>query len=72
MSRKTVIATGLLISITLLASCTLTKHEDQQQLCTKMKREWTYQTQNLNHEAAWTTRYQKDQFKQKMHENNCQ
>lgn len=71
MLRKLALTLGLLVSASLLNGCAITKPTNQQELCTKMKREWVYHTNSLNHEAAWTTDYQKEQFKQKMRENNC-
>jgi len=62
---------GLAVVVSLLSGCAITKPSNQQDVCTKMKREWVYHTSNLNNEAAWTTQYQKEQFKQKMRENNC-
>lgn len=62
---------SLILASALLNGCALIKSSNEQQLCTKLKREWTYHTNNPNREAAWATNAQKEQFRQKMRDNNC-
>lgn len=57
------------VAASLLNGCELTKSNNN--VCTKMKREWLYNTNNPNREATWNTQAQKDAFRQKMKENNC-
>lgn len=71
MLKKLSLLVSLAAGLALLNGCTLTKPQNQQELCTQMKRQMIFRSSNPNHEAAWTTHAQKEQFKQKMRENNC-
>ncbi|CAM4387673.1 MAG: hypothetical protein LEGION0398_MBIBDBAK_01137 [Legionellaceae bacterium] len=71
MFKPFVILLSLLMTSSLLNGCALTKTNNEKDVCTKMKRELIYQSNNLNREAVWTTQSQKENYKQKMRDANC-